>query len=139
MDILKNNWEGHEHLRQYALNKFAYYGSVFLLSMIIFLYFMTRLSIKNFIKNDKVLLGKQRKFIIEEKSITTVSSDHVKNNYAYNQFIDAYEINGYFILYVDKVSGLVITKRDMEQSDIENFRTILKNAYGKKFQIRGRK
>ena len=64
---------------------------------------------------------------------------HWKNNYAYNQFIDAYEINGYFLLYVDKVSGLVITKRAMETQDIENFRTILKNAYGKKFQIRGRK
>lgn len=27
MKILKNNWEGHEELRQYALNKFSYYGN----------------------------------------------------------------------------------------------------------------
>ncbi|MBR4879446.1 MAG: YcxB family protein [Clostridia bacterium] len=120
-------------------NKFAYYGSVFLLSLIIFMYFMVRLSIKSFIKNDKVLLGKTRKFIIDEKSITTVSSDHVKNNYAYNQFIDAYEINGYFLLYMDKVSGLVITKRDMEASEIETVRTVFKNAFGKKFHVRGKK
>lgn len=120
-------------------NKFAYYGSVFLLSLIIFMYFMVRMSIRSFVKTDKVLLNKQRKFIIDEKSITTVSSDHVKNNYAYNQFIDAYEINGYFLLYMDKVSGLVITKRDMQPDEIEAFRTVLKNAFGKKFQIRGRK
>lgn len=120
-------------------NKFAYYGSVFMLSLLIFMYIMVKMSIRSFIKNDKVTLNKQRKFILDEKSITTVSSDHVKNNYAYGNFIDAYEINGYFILYVDKVSGLVITKRDMEQSDIEEFRAILKNAFGKKFYIRGKK
>ena len=27
LDILKNNWEGHEALRQYALNRYAYYGN----------------------------------------------------------------------------------------------------------------
>lgn len=120
-------------------NKFAYYGSVFMLSLIIFMYAMVKMSIRSFVKNDKVLLGKQRKFVIDEKSITTISSDHVKNNYDYNRFIDAYEINGYFLLYMDKVSGLVITKRDMEQADIETFRKVLKNAFGRKFQIRGKK
>ena len=27
MNILKNNWEGYEQLRQYALNKYAYFGN----------------------------------------------------------------------------------------------------------------
>ncbi len=27
MDILKNNWQGYEQLRQYALNKYSYYGN----------------------------------------------------------------------------------------------------------------
>jgi len=27
MDVLRNNWEGHEELRQYALNKLTYYGN----------------------------------------------------------------------------------------------------------------
>ena len=120
-------------------NKFAYYGSIFMLSLLIFMYIMVKMSIRNFIKTDKVLLGKQRKFIIDEKSITTVSSDHVKNNYAYNQFIDAYEINGYVLLYMDKFAGLVITKRDMEAADIETVRTVFKNAFGKKFHVRGKK
>ncbi|MBR2861407.1 MAG: hypothetical protein IKB86_06175 [Clostridia bacterium] len=27
MEILKNNWEGHEYLRQFALNKYCYFGN----------------------------------------------------------------------------------------------------------------
>lgn len=120
-------------------NKFAYYGSVFMLSMLIFMYIMVKMSIRNVIKNDKVTLNTERTFLIGEKSLTTVASDKSKHTYAYGDFLESYEINGYFLLYVDKMSGIIITKRDMESSDIEEFRNILRNAFGKKFYIRGKK
>lgn len=119
------------------LYPFTFYSSLAMFGLMGVMVLVVNWDVNRFIKNQKVTLDTIRTIYIDDRGISSLQPDLSQVTYGYDTFIDAYEINGFFIVYVNQLSGVILAKRDIKEEDIPKIREVFKEKFQKKFKIRG--
>ena len=117
----------------------TFYSSLVLFALIGFSYLIVTMDINRYVNTNRVSVDAIRTITIDDDGITVLQPDLNTANIGFDRFSQAFEIKGYFLLYLSNLQAVVLAKRDIKPMDIEGLRNIITRQMGQKFVLRSMK
>lgn len=114
----------------------TFYSSLVMFGLMGLSYFVVSFDINRYVNTNRVAVDAIRTVTLDEQGVTVLQPDLNTNTIDFENFVQAFEIKGYFLLYLNNLQAVVLAKRDIRQEDIPVLRNIITQAMGRSFAVR---
>jgi hypothetical protein len=98
----------------------------------------TRSNVKKFVASDKSLIGRSHRVVFSNQDLySTCEEKQARIKWADVHAI--YELPGQFLIYIEKMSAIIIPKAGKKEAELKRLRALLTRYGGSKFQDRTQK